>query len=349
MEIKKAPATIYDVAFKAGVSISTVSRVLNSSSGVLEETRRKVTAAAADLGFKPNPVARSLVVKQVNIIQVCFSWSSAQFQINLENPWYLELLNGINSVAQEREYGLLINTLSGVFDPKEVYRRVSRNAVDGILLVSPYLTEEELLQVKNYPVPVVLIGCHVDDPQMDFVDSDNLKAVDEVVDHLAAKGHRRIACITGEVEISTDAAERLEEFQKAMKQRGLAVPQEYVVKGDFSNESGYKAMKQLMGLKERPTAVFASNDLMAIGAWSALKEGGLTVGKDVALVGFDDIPLASRPPYSLTTIKQDFQAISTKATGLLIEKMENPDEWKARQIRVPTQLLVRDSSNFKKD
>src|SRR5579871_2897843 len=187
MENKKNQTTIYDVAYKAGVSISTVSRVLNGSVGVLDETREKVMKTVSDLNFKPSSVARSLVLKQVNLIQVCFSWSSGQYHINLENPWYLELLNGINQVVQDREYGLLINTLSGVFDPQEVYRRVSRNAVDGILLVSPYLGEEELRQIKNYPVPVLLIGCRVDDPQIDYVVSDNAKAVAGVVDH---PGHR---------------------------------------------------------------------------------------------------------------------------------------------------------------
>jgi len=348
MDTPKAPITIYDVAAQAGVSISTVSRALNDNAEIPEKTRAKVRAAAAELGWKPNPIARSLVVKKVNLIQVCFSWSSDQYRINLENPWYLELLNGINKVAQEEEYGLLINTLSGVFDPQEVYRRVSRNAVDGVLLVSPYLTKDQLLQVKNYPVPVVLIGCHVDDAQMDFVDSDNRKGVGEVVKYLAGLGHRKIACITGETAISTDAAERLEEFKAAMKQRRLEVPQEFITGGDFGKESGHKAMKKLLQLKDRPTAVFASNDLMALGAWSAALEEGLTVGKDIALVGFDDIPLASNAPYSLTTVKQDFRAISTQATGLLIEKMRKPGEWKSRQVRVPTRLIQRASSGVRK-
>jgi LacI family transcriptional regulator len=348
MKPKKNQVTIYDVAYKAGVSITTVSRVLNNSPGVLEETRQKVAKTISDLSFKPNPVARSLVVKQVNLIQVCFSWSSAQFKINLENPWYLELLNGINKIAQEKQYGLLINTLSGVFDTQEVYRRVSRNAVDGILLVSPYLKEEELLQIKNYPIPVVLVGSHLHDPQIDFVDSDNPRAVAEVVDHLKKLGHRKIACITGEIEISGDAAERLEEFQNTMARRRLALPDAYLTRGDFSKESGYKAMKKLLNLEERPTAVFASNDLMALGAWDALKEEGLMVGKEMALVGFDDIPAASQGPYSLTTVRQDFQAISTQAANLLIEKMKNPNQWKSRQIRVPTQLVVRHSTDPKK-
>ncbi len=344
MENKKNQTTIYDVAYKAGVSISTVSRVLNGSVGVLDETREKVMKTVSDLNFKPSSVARSLVLKQVNLIQVCFSWSSGQYHINLENPWYLELLNGINQVVQDREYGLLINTLSGVFDPQEVYRRVSRNAVDGILLVSPYLGEEELRQIKNYPVPVLLIGCRVDDPQIDYVVSDNAKAVAGVVDHLLGLGHEKIACITGEVEISADAAERLKEFQTAMANQGFKVPKDFVVSGDFSRESGVKAMKKLMGLKEKPTAVFVSNDLMALGAWDVLMEEGLEVGKDMALVGFDDIEAASKKPYSLTTVKQDFRAISTQATNILIDKMQKPDEWLTRQILVPTQLVIRQSS-----
>ena len=344
MGAPKNQTTIYDVAYKAGVSISTVSRVLNGSISVLDETREKVLKTVSDLKFKPSAFARSLVVKQVNLIQVCFSWSSGQYRINLENPWYLELLNGINQVVQKKGYGLLINTLSGVFDPQEVYRRVSRNAVDGILLVSPYLKEEELVQIKNYPVPVVLIGCRVTDPQIDYVDSDNSKAVAEVVDHLVGLGHEKIACITGEVEISRDAAERLVEFKSSMKRHGLEVPSSYLVSGDFSRESGSKAAGRLLNLRKKPTAIFACNDLMAIGAWDKIREAELTAGKDIALVGFDDIGLASKKPYSLTTVKQDFRAISTQATELLINKMRNPNEWKAHQVQVPTQLIVRRSS-----
>lgn len=344
MENKKNQTTIYDVAHQAGVSISTVSRVLNDSASVLDETREKVLKTVSDLNFKPDPVARSLVSKQVNLIQVCFSWSSGRYHINLENPWYLELLNGINQVVQEKAYGLLINTLSGVFDPQEVYHRVSRNAVDGILLVSPYLAEEELPKIKNYPVPVVLIGCRVNDPQIDYVDSDNVMAVAGVVDHLVSLGHEKIACITGEVKISADAAERAKEFRTAMAERGFKVSKDFVVGGDFSRESGAKAMKKLMRLKEKPTAVFASNDLMALGAWDFLVKEGLEVGKDMALVGFDDIAAASKKPYSLTTVKQNFDTISTQAANLLIDKMQKPDEWRARQILVPTQLVIRRSS-----
>lgn len=306
-----------------------------------EETRQKVLKAVLDLNFKTDPFARSLVVKQFNLIEVCFSWSS--IQINLENEWYLGLLNGINDVVQEKRYGLLMNTLSGIFDIQEVNRRVARSAVDGVLMVSPYLKEEEMRQLKDFQVPLVLIGCRVNDPSVDYVDSDNVKAVDEVVNHLVNRGHKKIACITGEVAISGDAADRLREFQQAMGRYGFRIPEKYVVGGDFSKGSGTRAMKKLLALSDGPTAVFASNDLMALGAWDSIAEEGLTVGKDIALVGFDDIPQASAPPYFLTTIRQDYRAISTQAARILIEKIQHPNDWKTRQVLIPTQLVVRQS------
>jgi LacI family transcriptional regulator len=285
------------------------------------------------------------VAKQFNLIQVCFSWSSVK--INLENEWYIELLNGINEVVQEKRYGLMINTISGVFDLQEVQRRISRDTVDGVLLVSPYLKEAEMLLLRDFKVPVVVIGCRVGDTGVDYVDSDNERAAAGVVDHLVGKGHKKIACITGEVEISGDAADRLREFRKAMSRHGLPVPDAYVVGGDFGKGSGERAMKKLLSIKPRPTAVFASNDHMAMGAWDAIVSARLRVGKDIALVGFDDISPASTPPYSLTTVKQDFRAISTKAAQLLIEKIQNRKDWKPQQVLVPTRLIVRQSCGSK--
>ena len=193
-----------------------------------------------------------------------------------------------------------------------------------------------------------MIGCRVNDPSVDYVDCDNEKAVAEIVEHLIKKGHKKIACITGEINISANAADRLREFKQTMKRHGFTVPDSFVVEGDFSKGSGAKAMKKFLALKERPTAIFASNDLMALGAWDSLLEEGLKVGKDISLVGFDDIPQASTAPYSLTTIKQDYREISTQAARLLIEKIQNPKGWKARQVLVPTQLIVRQSCGSKK-
>ncbi|HJT24228.1 MAG TPA: LacI family DNA-binding transcriptional regulator [bacterium] len=345
--------TIYDVAEKAGVSISTVSRVLNNNPNVLEDTRQKVLKAIDDLQFKPNPIARGLVVKQTNLIEVFFSWAGPVFsmegyQFNLQSAWYVGLLNGINDVVQEKQYGLLINTISGVFDPQEVYRKVSSKAVDGVLLVSPYLEEKDVLRMMNQRIPMVLIGYRTNDPGVDFVDSDNKGAAVQMVDYLVGLGHKKIACIAGQVKTSRNAADRLEGFKEACLKHGLALADDYIAEGDFLKPSGAQAMRKLMALADRPTAVFASNDLMGLGAWDAAEEMGLTVGKDVALVGFDDITESNAPPYSLTTVRQDYRTMSVEATRMLIDKIGHPDNWKPKQVLVPTQLVVRQSSGSQK-
>ena len=338
--------TIYDVAQKSGVSISTVSRVLNNNPNVLEETRVKVQKTIAELNFKPNPIARGLVVKHTHLIEVFFSWSGYQF--NLHSAWYVGLLNGVNEVVQEKQFGLLINTIAGVFDPLEVYKKVFHNVVDGVLMVSPYLEEKDVLRLMDNRVPVVLIGYRTEDKTVDFVDSDNRQAVQQAVDHLVKLGHKKIACISGQTATSRNAADRLQGFHQAMKQHELSYPDDYVVEGNFLRESGREAMKKLLALPNRPTAVFVSNDLMALGAWDVIEEAGLTVGTDVGLVGFDDLIEAFTPPYSLTTIRQDYRSISVEATRLLIEKIQAQGEWKPRQVLIPTQLIVRQSCGSKK-
>jgi DNA-binding LacI/PurR family transcriptional regulator len=338
--------TIYDVAQKAGVSISTVSRVLNNNPNVLEETRQKVLKVINELQFKPNPIARGLVIKQTNLIEVFFSWAGYEFGFN--SPWYAGILNGINQVVQENQYGLLINTIAGVFDPQEVYRRVFHNAVDGVLMVSPYLEESQVAQLMENRVPVVLIGYRTLNPALDFVDSDNIQAAGMVVDHLVKLGHKKIAIITGQQKTSRNAADRLTGFKSAMRRHGLNVPDAYVIEGDFLKDSGEVAMTRFLALPERPTAVFASNDLMALGAWKALEKAQLKVGKDMALVGFDDITEASVGPISLTTVKQDYKTISVEAAQILLQKIQAPEHWRAKQILVPTQLVVRASCGSKK-
>lgn len=338
--------TIYDVAHMAGVSISTVSRVLNNNPNVLEETRQKVLSAIQELKFKPNPIARGLVVRKTNLIEVFFS--SSGYQLNLQSAWYGSILNGINDVVRENQYGLLINTVAGIFDPQEIYRRAFHNAVDGVLMVSPFLEEKAVLEMLEHNVPVVLIGYRTDDPRMDYVDSDNKKAAVQMTDHLVGLGHKKIAFISGLLKTSRNASDRLQGFKESMKTHGLSVPGEYVVEGDFHRELGAEAMKKLLALPDRPTAVFASNDLMALGAWDVARESGLKVGKDIALAGFDDISEASTAPYSLTTLRQDYRTISMEATRILIEKIHHPENWEPKQVLIPTQLVVRESCGSKK-
>lgn len=189
----------------------------------------------------------------------------------------------------------------------------------------------------------MLVGYRTDDPRVDFVDSDNISAVVQVADHFVALGHKKIACITGPLQNSRNAADRLAGFKKGLRKNGLGLPDEYVLDGDFRRDPGQDAMKKLLGLKERPTAVFCCNDLMALGAWDAIENEGLEVGRDVALVGFDDIAQASNAMYSLTTVRQKYRSMSMVAARMLIEKIQASEQWKPRQILVPTDLIVRHS------
>ncbi len=334
--------TIYDVAHQAGVSISTVSRVLNNNPSVLEETRQKVLKVIAELEFKPNPIARGLVVKQSNLIELLFSWFGPK--MDFRSHWYLEILNGVNEVVQENQFGLLVNTIAGNIGMQEIDQKVFRNAIDGILMVSPFLEEKEILRMMDRRVPIVLVGHRAQDERIDFVDADNVGAAAQVVDYFAEMGHKKIACISGPIQVSGDAAERIKGFEKAMAKRGVPLPKGFVQEGQFNKDSGFKAMEKLLMLPEKPTAVFVCDDAMALGAWDAIVKAGLKVGKDIALVGFDDAPEASQPPYSLTSFKQDFRKLAMEATRLLIEKIHHPDDWKPRHVVLPTPLVIRKST-----
>lgn len=335
------PATIYDVAHKAGVSISTVSRVLNNNPSVLEETRLKVLKVISDMEFKPNPIARGLVVKQTDLIELFFSWLGPK--CDFRSHWYVEILNGVNAVVQENRLGLLVNTVTIDVPPEEVFQKAFRNAVDGILLVSPYIPEKDILRMMERHIPLVLIGHGAEDPRIDFVDSDNVGSAEKAVDHLVGLGHRKIACITGPSHLSKDSADRLKGFEEALKKHGSSLAKDYLQKGNYDPESGKKAMENLLLLKDRPTAVFAFDDDTALGAWDAIQKAGLQVGKDISLVGFDDVPEASLPPYSLTTLKQDFRQLGMEATKILIEKIRNPGNGKPHRLFLPNPLIVRKS------
>ncbi len=338
--------TIYDVAKKAGVSISTVSRVLNNNPNVLADTRQKVLKVIADLNFKPNPIARGLVVKQTNLLEVFFSW--AGYHLNFGNSWYMGILNGVNEVARQNKFGLLINTVAGEYDPRAVYEKVFSNIVDGVLIVSPYLNEAEVQAMVGARLPFVLISYRIDDSRIDFVDSDNIGAARLAVNHLVKLGRKKIAVINGIVATSRNAVDRWTGFQEAMKAQGRPLPEAYVKYGRFNVESGEICAEELLSLPDPPDAIFATNDYMAMGVVNVMRKRGMIPGQEVAVVGFDDIAEAASPSYSLTTIRQDFLGISSEAATLLINKIKQQNHnWEPQHLLIPTQLVVRTSCGSK--
>lgn len=336
-------ANIYDVAQKAEVSISTVSRVLNNQNNVNEETRQRVVQAIQELNFKPNVSARGLVLRTSNMIQMFFQ--VAKFPVDFDSNWLPDILNGAGEVLQDSKYGLILNTLVGLVDSEEFYKRAFHDgSLEGILMVAPHLEDRDVLKMINQRIPVVLVAHRIEDPRVSFVDTDNRGAVRDIVDHFVGLGHKRIACLAGPIAFNRNAQDRLEGFKEGLRKHGLDLPENYVIQSEYyTRDAGMEGMESLLKLPQRPTAVFGSNDLIALGAWETVEKAGLTVGKDVSLAGYDDIPLSSHG-FSLTTVRQDFKAVGSAAAQILVDKIKNPASTPARQVFVPCPIVVRKST-----
>ncbi len=339
--------TIYDVAKQAGVSISTVSRVLNNHPSVLPETREKVMKSVANLDFKPNPIARGLVVKHTNVLEVFFSWPG--YVLNFYDSWYMSLLTGISEGIRDSQYGLLINTLAGPYDRTEAYEKAFLGIVDGIILLAPRLEPKMTARILKERVPVVVTNCRAEDPRVDWVDTDNAGGAALIAGHLAGLGHKKIACITGPLDISENARDRLRGFDEKLASLGVATPDHYRVAGGFTEDSGEKAMDQLLDLKDPPTAVFACNDSMALGAVRALRMRKLKPGVDMAVAGYDNIRESAMPDYDLTTVDAKVPLLGREVARLLIQKIQKRgSDWTPQHLVIPVEMVVRSSSGPKR-
>jgi len=338
------PSTIYDVARKSKVSIATVSRVLNKKTEVVtEKTRVQVLQAIKELNFKPNLSAQRLVSSRTNLIEIFFHIQN--FPVDFKSDWYNGILVGATQVIKNQNMGMLINFLVGIPDFQEIAERVFHNNVDGVLMISPSLEEKYLLELNNQSVPVVFVGHRAQSSEISFVDTNNIEASEIIIKHLIDLGHRKIACLAGPIHNVQNAKDRLAGYQNAMSKHGLPIPKSFIIPSDgFIQSNGREGMQQLLRLSEKPTAVFCTDDTLAIGAWNATVAAGLTVGKDISLVGYDDIPSASTHPYSLTTVRQDMQGLSAAATRILIEQIKNPESYFPIHQFQPTQLIIREST-----
>ncbi len=336
-------ATIYDVAKKAEVSISTVSRVVNNQTNVTEDTRQRVLQVIQELNFKPNISARGLVMPRHRMIQMFYQ--VAKFPLDFETNWFRDTLNGAGEYFQSKSYNLNLNMLVGLLGAEEFYKRAFYDgSLEGILLVAPHLEDKDIIKMNSQRIPIVLMGHRIQDPILSYVDTDNRRAVKEVVDHLVGLGHKKIACLAGPIALNRNAQDRLEGFKDGIRKHGLSLPEGYVIESNyFTRDVGAEGIEQLLALKDRPTAVVCANDLIALGVWDRAQKAGLQIGKDLSIVGYDDIPSASTL-YSLTTVRQDFWGLSAKAAEILIGKVENPSDTTAHQILMPAPVIPRKST-----
>jgi LacI family transcriptional regulator len=327
--------TIREVSESAGVSYATVSHVINNTRLVTPETRERVLAAMDALNYRPNAVARSLRQGKTNTIGLVLPDSA--------NPFFAEISRGIEDEAFKRGYSVfLCNTELDTQRELFYVDVLSNKQVDGIIFVAAGDQADSLDFLLRRRMPLVMIDRDVPKVEADAVLTDHQLGGFLATRHLLELGHTRIACIAGPSSISP-SAERITGYRKALEQAGIVCDQSLIIRGDYHAQSGMDITHSILQMDPRPTAIFALNDLMALGALRAVTEAGYSVPKDIAVVGYDDLEIArfTNPP--LTTIAQPKKEIGTQAVNLLVDRMSRKSRPPSRLV-LPPELIVRRST-----
>ncbi len=327
--------TIRDVARLAGVSISTVSRVLNNPDAVREEKRRRVTEAVAHLGYRPNPVAQSLLRKVTGGLGVLVPFVSGEF--------FSEFLHGIDRAARDAGFFILISTSHYDTDELATALHGMGPRVDGLLIMAPTMDLGSLSGLLAQSSPVVYVNTPAKEQHVDLILFDNYGGFYGLTRHVLALGHRRVALLRGPARAS-DARERLEGFRKAMAEvpeaERIELSSELV---GYTQEAGYEMARGALALSPRPTALMAANDQAAIGALAALKEAGIRVPEEMSVTGFDDVSSARFAAPPLTTARAPVRELGAAAARQLIARVRGEASEPVRRT-FPVELIVREST-----
>jgi LacI family transcriptional regulator len=329
--------TLEEIAKQAGVSRSTVSRVMTNHRSVDPRTRARVLSVAEKLNYQPNMAARGLAAGRTHILGLVIPMGvSALFT----DPYFPLLIQGISSACNANDHSVMLWLAEPEHERRTIRQVLQGGLIDGVILASALLDDPMLEALLNGGLPFVMIGRHPTDNRVNYVDVDNKNSSRHMVSYLLNLGYRRIATIIGPKN-AIAGADRLQGYLMALRERGIAYDPELVAEGDFTEEGAYMAMQRLLPLA--PEAVFAASDAMAVGALRALREAGKRVPGDIALAGFDDIPLAARTEPQLTTVRQPIQQLGAVAAETLIDLIRHPDAH-PRRIVLPTELVIRLSS-----
>jgi len=326
--------TIKDVAREAGVSHMTVSRVINKKTNISEKTRFRVLEAIRKLGYKPNTIARSLVMKKTRLIGMIVP--------DINNPFFSAMVRGTEKVTHENDYNTILGDTEGSVRNEASYLDLMvQRMVDGVVLAAPRMDDAQLIQYREL-IPLVVIDRHIENTGITHVWANNVEGARRGMEHLIGLGHRRIGFISGPVNVQVSLM-REEGYRKALETRGISFDPDLVIRGDFLFEGGYKSLDKFLGLSSPPTGVFCSNDIMALGLLKRAKERGVNVPGDLSIVGFDNIELSSLISPPLTTVHHPIIEMGKTGVRLLLNRIVQ-DTNEVDEVRMKNDLIVREST-----
>jgi LacI family transcriptional regulator len=326
--------TIFDVAREAGVSYGTVSRVINDNPHVKAETRERILAVMQELGYVANKQARGLAGGRMGMIGLLVP--------DLGTAYIGEIIRGIDAEVSLTDLDLILYTTHRLSTKEANYiANLARGMVDGLLLVLPKAPEENIKNLAEHNIPFVLIDHQGTGHNCPAVGSTNWQGAYNGTEYLIQLGHKRIGFITGTMDLGC-SIDRLEGYKSALRTNHLPVCPELIYEGTFYQQDGYEGANTFIDLPHPPTAIFASNDVMAFGVMDAVRGRGLSIPDDISIIGFDDIPPSALTHPALTTIAQPLEKMGRVATQLLVDMLNSPDK-KSKRLELPTQLVVRES------
>ena len=330
---------INDIAKKANVSKMTVSRVLNNNGPVALKTRENIIKIMKELNYQPNLIARSLSSNKTMTIGVVIPKTEKLF---LDN-YIAQILSGITDIALENNYRIMLVPVKSIEGDEGCYLNYARSKLfDGLILVKTKTDDKYLNKLADSGFPFVVVNYRKNNKNINYVDSENINGAEKAVDFLISKGHRKIAFVMGSVN-ETNANDRISGYKKALNKNKIKFNENYVIYGDFNKEKAFSESKKLLKLKTRPTAIFCSDDYMAIGVIEQIKEQGLSIPKDIAVIGFDDIELCKYTIPTLTTVAQPLYEIGKSSAKVLLEIISKETKPPVRKM-LKTELIIRESA-----
>ncbi|WP_319777072.1 LacI family DNA-binding transcriptional regulator [Maridesulfovibrio sp.] len=328
-------STIHDVARLAQVSTATVSRVINSPENVRKETREKVLRAMKMCNYKYNALARGFATKKSNTIGLILP--------SINNPVFAESTLGVQEFAEKQQIKVILgNTSYKASQEKSLIKALRESQVDGLIITTTDPKGDIIKSLVTEKIPFVLLFSTIKGGEISAVGVDNYRGGYVATEHLISLGHRRIGMIAGTFSVTDRSYHRWHGYRQCLKDHGIAYDKDLLVQTEYSLAGGRDSIKRLLGLETPPSAVFCSNDYIALGAIKGARESGLTLPEDLSIVGFDDMPTASYMVPALTTVRQPAYEMGRRACELLLQIMETPE--KTVQHMMETKLVVREST-----